>query len=442
MDNVTPIGPRQKEKAKASNKDQLTAAEKCHIFAEWLDGRASGIMGAEPPKKFCVIEKEDQHRQIYEVTDNKELIARDVSAVVVAISDAVRGNFVDDDLWRITPNTITQAATHWHNSSKAIAKPPRLGWLGEDGLVMRRIPFERSEGPTPLWDELLSRITNAEALKAWIGSLLVEDSDVQQYVWLHGQGGEGKGALARFLGKVLGHTYSAQQPPSPTDRFWTWGIREARLVVFPDCNNTSFVTSGLFKSLTGDDLVRIEVKGGRIMNQRIRAKYLFLSNEKPDLSSEVADRRRIIYCQAQGFEGESDATYERRLWAEGGHFLTACLAAYHAQCPDHGQIRADASQINDVISANEEDYQAFLDANFIVSPAHWCEPVALQELLAPKYKTKAAQTAFRAFLERRGIIRKSSNIGNCSYYRYVYIGMKPRVASTVTSLGIEHYASD
>ena len=437
VDNVTPIGPRQKKKQSKGGDggDKLTQAQRQLILADWVDGLNCEAIGLEPPRQFAVLLREDEERLVVEVS-NGEITASDVSAVASMIAQAVRLHCTDNELWQMSDSQIVQAASFWARSTKGISNPPRYGWQGDDGLVMRRLPFEMKGGDTPIWDELMSRITNAEALMAFIGSILVEGSDMQQYVWLHGQGGEGKGALCRFLAKALGHTYSSQQTPGINDRFWTWGMRHNRLVVFPDCNNTSFVTSGLFKSLTGDDPIRIEIKGGRVLHQRIRAKFMFLSNERPDLSSEIADRRRIIYCSAKAFDGKVNPKYETLLWKEGGQFLTKCLETYYRMCPEGEPIDCSAADIDEIIAANEDHFETFLQSNFYIGPAQECTRVAFLNRVSERFKKRSEQKAFREYLARKGIVVKAraNAAGNVDRY---WSGIRLREAVLSGLVGVD-----
>ena len=159
----------------------------------------------------------------------------------------------------------------------------------------------------------------------------MKTSYMQQYVWLHGKGNEGKGSLNRFLQRVFGPAYCSKQPNESGDKFWTHELLGKRLVVFPDCNDQKFVTSGLFKSMTGGDPVAVEAKGEMSYTTRLNAKYLVLSNEKPQISSEKADKRRIIYCEIAPREDLIDLNFEARLWDEGGAFLGKCWSLYQGQ---------------------------------------------------------------------------------------------------------------
>lgn len=305
-----------------------------------------------------------------------------------------------------------EAAKYWRGFTAPIGKIKSVCWLHDEGLTFRRLPWIKDHKTTPVFTEMFSRISNARALKAFIGSLFFEESDMQQYVWLSGQGQNGKGALSRFLHSVFANAYSSQIPPQPTDRFWTSMIMGKRLVVFPDCNNQSFVTSGLFKSLTGGDPVRIEQKNQPAGTTIMSAKYLFLSNERPALSSEKADQRRIIYCEMGAVPNKPDPKYQEKLWAEGGSFLSECIKIYQRMCEDRGPIEAQNEDLEDWISTVEEDLETAFIQNFELDVVGgYLLPASFQDRLEEIWpRNRRMQSEFRKWLERtHGVTKRTDH---------------------------------
>lgn len=238
----------------------------------------------------------------------------------------------------------------------------------EDVLCWHRLPFNfaKEKEETPFFDEMFSRITNAPAIKAFIGSLFFKESDRQQYVWIYGRGSNGKSALARFLHDVFGPTYSSQQPPAFGDRFWLSGILGARLVVFPDCNDGAFPTTGLFKSITGSDSQRIEEKGKPTYTAKLNCKIMFFSNETPSLSGINADRRRAIYSEISPITSAPMATnrYQSILWNEAPGFIYDCIETYRELSPNHDTLPTDTSNLDDIVTEHEEPEQILFDKYF------------------------------------------------------------------------------
>lgn len=235
------------------------------------------------------------------------------------------------------------------------------------GLTFRRLEFDISEGLYPTWEEFLSRTSNSEALCQWIGSLFFPKSDLQQYVWLYGEGRNGKGSIARALARIFGpHSCAWEQPPAPNrEHFWTHNLLGKRLVIFSDCNDYKFVTGGFFKSLTGGDSQRIEIKAGPTFSVKLFAKFLFLSNMKPELSSQESDLRRALYCECGEVSQDFGPNYEEQLWQEIPHFLYHCVKLYQKTCIDGQPIRVDRSQIEALAMSAEDEFEALFDKHFI-----------------------------------------------------------------------------
>lgn len=332
-----------------------------------------------------------------------------------------------------------EAARFWHGYTRPKPRPAPLLWSDEPGLCYHRLPWTRdgASAPTPLWDELLARMSNAQAFRLWVGSLFDPKADLQQYVWLYGQGMNGKGAITRFLELALGPSFSSQQPPGKDDKFWTYGLRSKRLVVFPDCNNTTFVTTGLFKALTGGDAIRLEGKGKDATSARLACKFLFASNERPALSSEKADMRRPIYCELGAISSEPDPGYEAKLWAEGGAFLRQCVEAYAAACPHGGPVPdVQRDEIEGLAATEEEELEVAFNSAFTVHhrdegvrdcDVPYVTPEEFQRVMRDWFGgDRRKEKEFRAWAERRhGLKRLLVRSALGRDWRYVGVSMRP-----------------
>jgi hypothetical protein len=332
-------------------------------------------------------------------------------AVVNAIISYTQDRLAGRSLYKWDVAEAKRAFEFWKAFTPSIPEPPAIRWLEDEGLCFHRLPWQLGvAGEHPLFDEMFSRIINGPALSDWIGSLFEPDSGRQQYIWLYGQGKNGKGSLSRFLGRVFGRAYIGTSPPLRSgDSHWTNDLLGKRLVCFPDIDDVTFPTRGLFKSMTGGDAVRINPKNKDAYSSTIRAKFIFLSNEKPSLSSERADFRRAIFCEALPLtEDIDDATYEDRLWLEGGAFLTACIQNYRTHCPNHESIKCDTSDLEDHVSRIEEPFEVFFEKNFDVDPSAVVEPRRMYELLCENFRTDKERRDFYAWLERRHGVKKKS----------------------------------
>lgn len=350
----------------------------------------------------------------------------------------------------LTLQGAKQAVEIWQAIADPISESQirNVCWSGDPGYTWRRLPWSQpwGIGKTPTWDDLFSRCSNAEAFMAWIGSLLFEESDLQQYVWAYGTGNNGKGSINRFLKRVFGRAYASKQPPNG-NKHWTYGLIGKRIVVFPDCNDATFVTQGLFKSMTGGDPIDVDPKYRDTFTIIPTAKYLFLSNERPNLSSEAADLRRIIYCEFDGRKGEkNDPLFEKKLWAEGAAFLFGCMELYKKMAPDNLPIEVNSDGIGDWVETVEAEYAETLDCYFEVKDKaeslEWTRPIELQRYLSMAFKTRRQQLEFISWLERKHGIKKvtdHSRDGEPKVYRGLLSKIQAQVVDAKTgktTLGI------
>jgi len=300
-------------------------------------------------------------------------------------------------------------------------------FLSDPGHCFHRLDFDLTDGgmDATALDGFLSRCSDPQAVGQWIGSLFVE-SPRECYLWLHGEGGDGKSTLVKFLARLLGDGYKSRVVPQPGDRFWTSGLLGASLVAFNDTNNYGFPASGLFKSLTGGDAIQIEEKGKPLKNATISAKFIFTSNEKPKLSSERADRRRAIYIEVAALPDEDrDFNIDTVLWNDRANIISQCVSLYDRMKTAGGHIKCDTTKLDELISDNEMEFEAVFEKWFVDEPGSHVAAVRFAEIVAQQYKQRHDATQFRAWLSRSGKSKSiKSRIGGVDKKIYVNIREK------------------
>lgn len=343
----------------------------------------------------------------------------DVCASVLQFID--RNLFHVGDGYKWTGEQAESFVKYWTYLFHKIPMPTSWAWPDDARHTFHRVPFTPAAGPTPLWDELLGRMGNAEAFQLWFGSLFDLKADRQKYLWLYGGGGDGKGAVLRVLRRIFGTAYRAEEVPQGRgDKFWSYWLQGMRVVAFGDTNDAGFAAGGFFKSLTGGDSVRMEVKGGASFCAELGCMFVFASNERPDLSSERADLRRIILCDFAPITGDPDDAYEERLWEEVPAFVERCMSLYAAH--GHKPITADTESIEQWIGTLEDKYQAEIEEGFVFYDKAQYAREELAPYITPNKMTKFAHGAFKTkreikdfytFLERRfGVKRKTVHLAD------------------------------
>ncbi len=327
--------------------------------------------------------------------------------------------------FQMTAKTAKDVIDCWLAATPPVPTPKPFSFADESFLTFNRLPWALTSGKTPTWDGLLENLSNARAFKDWIGSLFFPESSTHQYVWCWGAGNDGKGAINRFLKCVFGQSYVSKQPPGRDDKFWAYGLLNKRLVVFPDCDNQSFVATGFFKTLTGGDPMDVQAKMKMAFTVMLSCKFIFFSNERPSLSSDKADQRRVIYCEFRPRDDEEDPQFEERLWNEGGAFLAACLLGYAERYPQHGRILPDSAEIQDWVETIEGEFAEAMDFHFELDAKSSVTPIILQRVLQSIWKDRRRQLGFLAWLERKYGIRKKSDPKNINIKCYRGIRFKP-----------------
>lgn len=415
-ENVTPInGPRKAKKPPlAPQSDRVTKIKIADIYRMLSNAIRRVDFSTLPPfpQRYEVIEPERGARIPVVVGRDGAVVVTRIESIqsdLVTYCEKELGDLPDFSLGQ---RQIVEAVKYYILAAAPVLQEAIkvVSWQGEPGLTYRRLPWEKKTGGAPTWETLLGRMSNAYAFIEWIGSLFFEESYLQNYVWLYGRlGGDGKGAINRFLEKVFGSSYRSKQSPGSgqtRDKFWTYGLLGARLVVFPDCDDPVFVTKGLFKSLTGGDPTDVEAKGAMSFTVRLKAKFLIISNDWPALSLSPSDLRRIIYCELGPATG-IDPQFENCLWEEGGAFLTACVNRYLERYPHHGPISTEGGAIEGLAATVEEDFDEVFQSWFELDPDAWVPAHYMLDVVSSEWvRDRKQQHLFRRWLERRHGVRK------------------------------------
>jgi hypothetical protein len=349
-----------------------------------------------------------------------------VRRAIIQYLNNPRNDFFSYEFKDISSEVAVKIVNFWLDYSPITETPKPILWANEEGLTFSRLPWDFEENNTefycPLFDKILERMSNAHAFECFIGSLFFEESDRQQYVWIHGGGFDGKGSLGRLLERIFGNAYVAAEAPfivSQMSPFFTAKFVNKRIAVFGDCESYSFPTTGYFKSLTGGDAMLINPKNKEEYTTKLNLKCLFLSNEQPDIGTSKADLRRIIYCKLKETSETHDPSYEDRLWLEAGDFLQRCIFKYKETCPKHNQIPVDSSEAIDLAEENEANFQGFFDDRFVELPHGVVKITDFNEILEMRWPKKSMQKKFKLWLFRTYPVEKSQKKQDGKNYKVI-----------------------
>lgn len=358
------------ESSKNTKKKQSTPLRViCEDYADLInhvETHKSGIFAfkKEYKKKFYPVELGAGIYGIVEELEGKVIRHTRDKAVIKALTQY--SNNIPPELqeYKLTPGKFGEVCAHWENSTPSFpiddVKP--VLQKSTPGYCFHRLDFDMAEQETPLFDDMLDHIeTNKDAFLAYLGMLFDPSAPRQQYLWIHGEGGDGKGAITRFLKRLFGPSYVALQTHEKMiNQFYTSRMVGMRVGVFQDCHSPAFVQSEMFMMLSGGDPIYIEPKGIPGYTDDIQTMFIFASNDLPKITGSEAHMRRAVICtmRKRTYYNGSKSTYEDRLWGERAGILHKCWQMWLKHKAENGCIIAEQEIVQDVASDTEEKWDA------------------------------------------------------------------------------------
>lgn len=219
----------------------------------------------------------------------------------------------------------------------------------------------------------------ARSLTLYLGSLFDYSFPREQYLYLHGSGGDGKSRIIEAGEKMFAvQGYTTMGADDLGDSHSTSCLEGVRLLTFPDIKKPSLPSTGIFKQLTGDDTMGVNPKGQPRRNIKLDCKVIISSNNEPKLDGGHADLRRLIYVRLAKHEGGEDHSFKERCKEQASEWAKYCYAQYlewRKDNPTRGLPAADEAM--EVVKADsvEGHAQSLIDQHFsfganLKVPAH------------------------------------------------------------------------
>lgn len=374
-DNIVPITDAKKGAAagaanarrKNTGGDGLSAFDRKSMeFNKQAKFIEDGLLG----EKYHVVLLEGSRFIVRELKDKVvEYVSQDhiVSMYLTkAVEDAKRDPSI--------PTRIGEAeeiVKKFKNIAQAIPEPKKVAFLSDPAMCFKRLPFDydpnKSDYHHPTWDIILNNIEwNKAAFMQYIGSLFFEESYNQQYLWMYGDGGDGKGSVLSYLSKLLGQVC---KPVSEDigNPHWTSSLVGLRVAYFSDCRNYGITNTGRFMAITGGNEISVNPKGKPQFSIKNEIKFIFASNNQPKIDHVESSIRRILIIPfiKRNTPISDPLMFEKKLDIEGVEFIQHCIKEYLVNCPNHGLIKHDQDyDIGVITSQSEADKQLFLNTYF------------------------------------------------------------------------------
>ena len=179
------------------------------------------------------------------------------------------------------------------------------------------------EGPTPNFDGFLTAVVPAcrDMFMAAVFATVFAISLLNQYIWIHGEGGDGKSSFLNALMKFLGSRLCCSLGQTLNSEFGLENAVGKRMVILSDVKTGLSVKSQLIHNLTGHDPVSINRKNKPIITKELKPIVWIAANEAPDVNFDARNEaRRCLYIKMQ----EADVEVQKKFYFlnEDGTFAT------------------------------------------------------------------------------------------------------------------------
>ena len=274
------------------------------------------------------------------------------------------GDFADE-IWNISNISSVRKGRIIKNRIKAFTNDPNENALMlciidkylNGQLFVEEDMLERYK--TPAWDEWLDKFDkqSQEYIMAWIWTLVYQNSNNSEVLWIRSEGGDGKttfvNALKSGFEKIIifgnndfdEHTtpFCADITNSNSDglkdKFLPGRIYDKRLVYVPECKNANILRSSIIHQLTGGESMSAEQKFEKAFTVKPQANVLICSNDYPNVDNQRNELRRLLFVSPREdyvHKEIKDDTFEKRLSAELDTLLYKCKF-YYDRCIKRGK---------------------------------------------------------------------------------------------------------
>lgn len=297
----------------------------------------------------------------------------------------------------------------------------------------QRLNFDPTEIEIPdLLTKMLARTSPDEgrSLVLWLGSLLDYEFPRSQYLYLHGDGNDGKSTLIAMLIKLLGTQGVAMMRSDDfSDSHSTTVLEGARLAIFADENSASFMSRGRFKALTGDDTLTVNPKGQARRNIGLHCKVMVASNYAPHLQGGRADLRRIIPVKLSPIAASESSHAQGLAFVEQGpaimQFCYTAFKAWQAAHPDKMIPAGDAAIAEVEADSMQSDTESEVLGALRFGPEYSVSAATLNAYLRPRFGNRAGLQHVYQVMKRHGARRAQATINGGRTWVWTGVGIIP-----------------
>lgn len=322
--------------------------------------------------------------RVFVVLDKDEKICKEIRGDRASIKDVVATKLAKaalEDGQVISPAILSSMVDYWEKYSEEVGTiPDENGSYGgvKDcystlfsgdadykntwSLFKSRYVPDASV-PFPNLKKTIDRMSEGEAVAAWIWGTYSGKYRGRQVPWIYGKDGEeGKSYLGSTVGRELfgeGIGYKViSNAQAKGGKFTSSNYIGAKFILYPDCNNKMILWTELFKSLAGGgrDAEMVEEKFKVGQTQTLDARAMICSNHLPTLKRENWLLSRLMLCKIEKLGEAKDPTIDEKYKEELPGFLAFAKSCYEKLCKDNEYIQLKQETIdwvNDLIDKHE-----------------------------------------------------------------------------------------
>lgn len=200
--------------------------------------------------------------------------------------------------------------------------------------------------------------------------------------WHYGAAGAGKSTLAELCMKMQCNAQTSSLADL-SDRFSNEQLIGASFVYVDEADTSGRVAEGKLKTLISQNALSIDRKNEKGISTRVRAKWMFSSNDKPffrDKSDGLWRRLCIIEWTNPIPEGIREQDFHAILWKEEGNLILDWMIEGAVRLVKRGRFLPEAQWPKEVLLSKEyareeaDSIRAWVNANQVQSVAdraHW-----------------------------------------------------------------------
>jgi putative DNA primase/helicase len=380
-------------------------------------------------KYFALYRGSDGIERLFSVNERRE--------VALQLSDNLVRQVVHDQVKEKagkipTARYLEAAVDVWRRETAPIKDEPEpFCFENEDKLCFKRFPWMPVRGEHPAWGQFLNRLSDPDGFMAFVGSVFDKQNRSRQYLWLRGEGQDGKSTVLAAIQNCLGVAATSVNNTflSKANQFFYSALYGRRAVFYPDCKNPKLGMSEFIRNSTSGDFVPVEFKGKTTFAARMYVKLFIASNMPPEVSSQKADQSRMILIEVAPSKEKDDPSWASRLETELPAFLFSCQEVYARLCPRRGDIRVSdrSKELQEAAAAAfEERFHDVFDRYFVVDGSATTEAARVRAVLQEDAKFSNHEIGdFKAWVERtHGVKYRVTKTER----RYSGLAIRPRTA--------------